>query len=177
MHDDGRIARPSHSGGKAAETALIYREYTDETLTHRSPIASDWQHLGVLGPVIHAEVGDTIRFVFKNNTPFPASVHPDGVFYAKSSEGAPYDVFTVENENLSPWLQHNINTFATHPGTVDTSDVGFNETNMMHSINGLAYGNLQGQTMRVGQHVRWYLMGMGTEVDRRPRSSADTEQR
>ena len=35
----------------------------------------------------------------------------------------------------------------------------------MHSINGYVYGNLPGLTMRKGEHVRWYLMGMGTEVD------------
>jgi hephaestin len=35
----------------------------------------------------------------------------------------------------------------------------------MHSINGYVFGNLPGLTMRRGQRVRWYLMGMGTEVD------------
>jgi hypothetical protein len=28
--------------------------------------------------------------LFKNDTPFPASMHPHGVFYDKASEGAPY---------------------------------------------------------------------------------------
>ena len=36
-------------------------------------------------------MGDTIRVVFRNNGPRPFSVHPHGVFYEKSSEGAPYD--------------------------------------------------------------------------------------
>ena len=36
-------------------------------------------------------MGDTIRVVFRNTCPFPTSVHPHGVFYAKSSEGAPYN--------------------------------------------------------------------------------------
>jgi len=40
--------------------------------------------------VIHAEVGDKIRVVFKNTLPFPASIHPHGVLYDKASEGAPY---------------------------------------------------------------------------------------
>ena len=47
-------------------------------------------HLGVLGPVIRAEVGDTIVVNFRNLTRFPTSVHPHGVFYDKNSEGAPY---------------------------------------------------------------------------------------
>ncbi|HEY6535343.1 MAG TPA: multicopper oxidase domain-containing protein [Candidatus Nitrosocosmicus sp.] len=35
----------------------------------------------MLGPVIHAEVGDTIKMVFKNNAHIPYSMHPHGLFY------------------------------------------------------------------------------------------------
>jgi FtsP/CotA-like multicopper oxidase with cupredoxin domain len=68
-----------------------YREYTDDSFTTLKAIPAKWQHKGILGPVIQAEVGDTIRVVFKNNTRFPASVHPHGVFYEKNSEGTPYN--------------------------------------------------------------------------------------
>jgi len=51
--------------------------------------ASD-AYLGLIGPIIHAEVGDTIVVVFKNNARFALSVHPHGVFYRKDDEGAPY---------------------------------------------------------------------------------------
>jgi manganese oxidase len=67
-----------------------YREYTDASFTRLKPRPAKWQHLGLLGPAIEAEVGDTIKVVFKNNTRFPASVHPHGVFYTKAGEGAPY---------------------------------------------------------------------------------------
>ena len=67
-----------------------YQEYTDATFTTLKPIPNKWKHKGILGPVIQAEVGDTIVVVFKNNTPFPASVHPHGVFYLKNSEGSAY---------------------------------------------------------------------------------------
>jgi len=67
-----------------------YREYTDATFTTLKPRPAKWQHLGLLGPAIEAEVGDTIKVVFKNNTRFPASIHPHGVFYTKAGEGAPY---------------------------------------------------------------------------------------
>ena len=53
----------------------IYREYTDATFTTLKPVQDKWQHLGILGPVIHAEVGDTIKVVFKNNARFPFSIH------------------------------------------------------------------------------------------------------
>ena len=68
----------------------LYFEYTDDTFTTRVERGADWEHLGWLGPLLRAEVGDTIRIVFKNNTQFPASMHPHGVFYQKDSEGAPY---------------------------------------------------------------------------------------
>jgi len=74
--------------GKVYQKAL-YREYTDSTFTTLKPRPQEWEHLGFLGPLLRAEVGDTIRVVFKNNVSFPASVHPHGVFYDKSSEGAP----------------------------------------------------------------------------------------
>ncbi|HJU14445.1 MAG TPA: multicopper oxidase domain-containing protein [Candidatus Nitrosotalea sp.] len=65
----------------------VYRGYTDGTFTTPLPRPA-W--LGILGPVIHAEVGDTIDVVFKNNCTIPASMHPHGVLYDKASEGAPY---------------------------------------------------------------------------------------
>src|SRR5262249_18954431 len=65
----------------------VYREYTDATF--RTPKPRD-ESLGILGPIIRAEVGDTITVEFRNNTPIPVGIHPHGVFYEKSSEGAHY---------------------------------------------------------------------------------------
>ncbi|MDQ1491265.1 MAG: hypothetical protein QOJ23_3779 [Actinomycetota bacterium] len=227
----------------------MYREYTDATFTKLKPRPPEWEHLGDLGPVIRAEVGDTIEVVFRNHTPFPASMHPHGVFYDKNSEGAPYadgtsgadkaddgvapggtytyhwavperagpgpadgssvmwmyhshadeaadvyaglmgviivtrkgmaradgspkDVdrelvvnFEVDNENSSLWADRNIADFPGKPKSIDKNDEGFEESNLMHSINGYVFGNLPGLTMKVGQRVRWYVMAMGTEVD------------
>jgi FtsP/CotA-like multicopper oxidase with cupredoxin domain len=78
----------------------VYREYTDASFTALKPRSDRWQHLGLLGPVIRAEVGDTIRVVFKNNASRPYSVHPHGVFYAKDSEGAPYSDGTSGADKL-----------------------------------------------------------------------------
>jgi FtsP/CotA-like multicopper oxidase with cupredoxin domain len=68
----------------------VYREYTDASFTTLKPRPAEWEHLGILGPVLRAEVGDTIRVVFRNNGQYPYSMHPHGVFYTKSSEGAQY---------------------------------------------------------------------------------------
>jgi FtsP/CotA-like multicopper oxidase with cupredoxin domain len=65
----------------------LYREYTDASFTELVEHPHD-AYRGLLGPIIRAQVGDTIRVFFKNNTPFPASMHPHGVWYDKRNEGA-----------------------------------------------------------------------------------------
>jgi hypothetical protein len=228
----------------------LYRGYTDGSFRHLRTRAGDQKYLGFLGPVIRAEVGDTIKVMFRNTCPFPTSMHPHGVLYAKSSEGAPYadgtsggskaddgvptggrhtyvwrvperagpgpadgssvmwmyhshsdevgdtyagltgpieitargmaradgspnDVdrevfvlFSVMNETASPLLQDSLHTFAKKPYPADPDDdEEFGESNLMHSINGYVFGNQPLITMRKGEHVRWYVMSMGTEVD------------
>ena len=237
-HRIGRVYRKS-----------LYREYTDRTFTTLKPRPAKWKHLGTLGPMIQAEVGDIIKITFRNNTPFPASMHPHGVFYAKSSEGAPYadgtsgadadddavppggthtyvwkvperagpgpmdgstalwmyhshtdevadtyaglvgpmvvtrkgmarpdgsprdvdrefvTMYEVDDENQSLWIHDNIEEKGDGATDADLDDEEFGESNLMHSINGFVYGNIPGLSMRVGDRVRWYVLGMGTEVD------------
>jgi hephaestin len=76
----------------------LYRAYTDETFTELATRPAGWEHLGALGPLFRAAVGDTIIVHFRNNLPFPASMHPHGVFYDKASEGAPSADGTSEAE-------------------------------------------------------------------------------
>lgn len=227
----------------------LYREYTDASFTQLKPRSAEWQHLGALGPVIRAEVGNSVVVVFKNNTGIPASIHVHGLLYDKASEGAAYNdgtmgtlksddgvppggtytyryqvperagpgpgdpsstvwmyhshvdevkdtnsgligaiivtargaaradgspkdvdrefvtLFTVWDENQSWHLAHNIQTFAQDPGAVKPDDEEFQESNLMHSINGYVFGNLPGLTMHKGERVRWYVLSLGTEVD------------
>src|SRR5262245_39163439 len=82
--------------GRLPNAATIYRkaifnEYNDATFKRLKPRSDAWRHLGILGPLIRAEVGDTISVVFKNKASHPFSLHPHGVLYVKSSEGAAYD--------------------------------------------------------------------------------------
>jgi hephaestin len=231
----------------------LYREYTDQTFSTLRERPAAWQHLGFLGPVLHAVVGDHVRIVFKNNLDRPVSIHMHGLRYDKGSEGAPYAddtgpgqqdddavppgavytydysvperagpgpmdpdsvmwmyhshtdevgdtdsglvgpvivtrsgaaradgtprdvdrelvaVFQVSDENRSLDLPANMAGLSAAP---DSDDEAFVESNLMHNINGYVYGNQplgtapgEGMTVRVGQHVRWYLMSMGTEVD------------
>lgn len=82
--------RAAHRIGSVYRKA-VYREYTDATFRTLKPRPSDQRYLGILGPIIHAEVGDTIKVVFKNNASRPYSIHPHGVLYAKADEGSAYN--------------------------------------------------------------------------------------
>jgi FtsP/CotA-like multicopper oxidase with cupredoxin domain len=68
----------------------VFREYTDDTFQTLKPRPAELAHMGILGPVIRAEVGDTIKIVFRNNSANAFSIHPHGVSYAPDSEGAMY---------------------------------------------------------------------------------------
>jgi FtsP/CotA-like multicopper oxidase with cupredoxin domain len=101
--------RGPHRIGTVYRKAL-YREYTDDTFTRLKPRPPEWEHSGILGPILRAEVGDTIRILFKNNATRPYSMHPHGVFYRKDSEGAPYDDGTSgtdkEDDAVPPGKTH-----------------------------------------------------------------------
>lgn len=79
-----------HQIGRVNKKA-VYRQYTDATFSRLKPRSPDEAYLGILGPLLRAEVGDTIQVVFKNNATHPFGMHPHGVLYAKDSEGADYN--------------------------------------------------------------------------------------
>ncbi|KAI3431459.1 hypothetical protein D9Q98_004511 [Chlorella vulgaris] len=81
----GNAIRPGSKFEKAR-----YVEYTNDTFTEKKIRGAQDAYLGLLGPIIRAEVGDVIQVVFKNSLRFPATMHPHGVAYLKSSEGSPY---------------------------------------------------------------------------------------
>jgi manganese oxidase len=224
----------------------LYRAYTDKGFGTLVPRPAGEAYQGLLGPVIRAEVGDTVEVVFRNTCSFPTSMHPHGVRYDKASEGAGYadgtgtthtsaavptgrtvtytwhadersgpgpmegstamwmyhshadeigdvyaglsgflvvtargkarpdgspkdvdrevfGLFEVMDENQSPLLPTNLRRFTR--GAVDLEDEAFGESNLMHAVNGYVYGNGPVLQLRKDQRVRWYLMGMGTEVD------------
>jgi hephaestin len=91
MTGSGAEAKPVQKPVTSSYLKTLYREYTDKTFATLKPRPAEWEHLGFLGPLIRAEVGDTIRVVFRNNSQKAHSMHPHGVFYNKDSEGAPYD--------------------------------------------------------------------------------------
>jgi FtsP/CotA-like multicopper oxidase with cupredoxin domain len=73
--------------GRTQWNKTRYIEYTDGTFSVRKP-QPDW--LGILGPVIRGQVGDTIVVDFLNRGRMPHSIHPHGLRYDKANEGALY---------------------------------------------------------------------------------------
>ena len=238
----------------------MFRDYTDETYSAEKKRPKEWEHLGLLGPFIRAEVGDTIVVHFRNNATQPYSIHPHGVSYERDSEGTPYPdtsmdasglvppggqhtfvwnvperagpgdddgssvvwlyhshnweprdvqagligpmvitrrgmarpdgspkdvdrefaaLFMLIDENTSHYLQQNIDANIQDPKSVNKLDfatmdlegnfnlggTGFAAANFKASINGYIYGNLPMPTMKKGEHVRWYVMTMGGQVN------------
>jgi len=248
-----------HQIGRVNKKA-VYREYTDATFTTLKPRPPEDAYLGILGPILRGEVGDTIQVVFKNNATHPYGMHPHGVLYEKDSEGADYNdgtsgsdkqdacvapgathtytwqvperagpgpndpssvfwlyhshcdelrdvasglfgmivitrrgmalpdgrpkdvdhefatMFIAINENESWYLDDNIRDHTTDPQGVKKDEfglltaagfataianTGFVNTNIKWSINGYIYGNMPTMTMKVGDHVRWYVATLG----------------
>lgn len=85
------VEEEASGSGPRIYRKAVFREYTDATFRTQKPRPPEWEHLAILGPLIRAEVGDTIRVFFKNNTQLTCSMHPHGLQYAKDSEGALYN--------------------------------------------------------------------------------------
>ncbi|XP_063059110.1 ferroxidase HEPHL1-like [Engraulis encrasicolus] len=226
---------------------VMYVSYTDATFSQKTARTEADKHLGILGPIMAAEVGDVLEVTFLNRAVRNFSIQPHGLQYEKASEGAQYQdgetqhrytpgsavapgerytyswqvregpspddppcvsylyfsasdpvkdtnsglvgplkvcrrgfldanaaqsqrmsrdfflLFTVMNENESWYIDDNTRRYGTAQSEPDNED--FQESNKMHSVNGLMYGNLQGLDMCQGERVTWHLFGLGTEGD------------
>ncbi|XP_067424284.1 ferroxidase HEPHL1 [Emydura macquarii macquarii] len=223
-----------------------YVEYTDDTFTRKKNRTEATVHLGILGPVIKAEVGDTLLVTFANKAEKNYSIMPHGVSYSKESEGTPYLdghrklgahvnpsetftykwrvpenvgptasdppcltylyysasdpimdtnsgligpllvcrkntlnhdgtqkgidkefylLFTIFDENISWYLDKNIEVFTGDPSKVNKEDEDFQESNKMHAVNGYLFGNLPGLVMCKDDKVSWHMIGLGTFTD------------
>jgi FtsP/CotA-like multicopper oxidase with cupredoxin domain len=72
-------------GKKTVYTKYRYLQYTDASYSKEVP-QPEW--MGILGPQLQAEVGDTFKVHFKNMADKPLSMHPHGVRYDEDNDGA-----------------------------------------------------------------------------------------
>jgi hephaestin len=56
-------------------------DYASSSFEQPTPIPAEWEHLGIIGPIIRASVNDTINIVFKNNIDFPVNMVPQGASF------------------------------------------------------------------------------------------------
>lgn len=89
---------------------VVYREYADAKFNRLTVRSAEGQYLGILGPLLYGEVGDTLKIFFKNNASRPYSMHPHGVLYQKDSEGSGYNDGTSgkdkEDDSVQPGGTH-----------------------------------------------------------------------
>jgi len=208
---------PDPWAGNTKWNKVRYIEYTDASFSVKKP-QPEW--LGVLGPIIRAEVGDTIMVHFLNRADRHFGIHPHGFRYTKDNEGAHYipagagaevppgGTFTytwLADDSSGPgpadpnsivwWYHSHVHSTVEanlgllgpivvtrrgmarpdgSPRDVDREFVTaffiFNEADgeergLMHGINGRIFGNLRGLEAKNGEKIRWYLLGMGNEID------------
>ena len=67
--------------GKTKFTAYAYRPYSAGFAEPLGPAT-------IPGPLIEAEIGDTIVVNFRNKIDAPVTMHPHGVFYSEEMDGA-----------------------------------------------------------------------------------------
>jgi len=97
-------------------------EYTDGTFTTRKP-QPDW--LGILGPVIRAEVDDEIVVEFLNRGHTGHDMHPHGLRYDKDNEGSLYLPFG-KGDRVAPGQRFTYHWFAnasSGPGPGQSSSI------------------------------------------------------
>ncbi|MGH9522079.1 MAG: multicopper oxidase domain-containing protein [Terriglobales bacterium] len=115
----------------------VFHEYTDDTFKTQKPRPAELAHMGLLGPVIRAEVGDTIKVVFLNRTAFPFSIHPHGVAYNRDSEGAMYadGMEHPEANGLVPAGKQHTYTWEVRPEAGPGPNEGSSKVWLYHSHN------------------------------------------
>ncbi|KAM4608866.1 coagulation factor V [Polymixia lowei] len=86
-----RQEKSLQSSKETTFTKVVFRGYLDSTFTTPDIRGEMEEHLGILGPVIKAEVGQSIMVVFRNKANRPYSLHPNGVSYTKQAEGLAYE--------------------------------------------------------------------------------------
>jgi hypothetical protein len=97
-------------------------EYTDDTFTTKKP-QPEW--LGILGPIIRAEVGDEVVVDFLNRTRLPHNMHPHGLHYDKDNEGSFYLPFG-KGDRVAPgrkYVYHWLANEASGPGPGQPSSI------------------------------------------------------
>uniref|UniRef100_A0A3Q2YA52 Hephaestin n=1 Tax=Hippocampus comes TaxID=109280 RepID=A0A3Q2YA52_HIPCM len=83
---------------------VVYRQFTNDKFTKQMERSADMEHLGIMGPMIHADVGDKVKVVFKNMASRSYSIHAHGVktentnvYHTSPGETHTYEWYVTKN--------------------------------------------------------------------------------
>ncbi|KFQ45995.1 Coagulation factor VIII [Nestor notabilis] len=80
------------------------------------------------------------------------------------SDRTRFVLFSVFDENHSWYLEENIRRFCTDAAHVDIQDPQFYASNVMHTINGFVFDNLE-LKLCLHEVVYWYVLSVGAQTD------------
>ncbi|XP_043105316.1 coagulation factor V [Puntigrus tetrazona] len=80
----------------------VFTQYKDGTFKERAEDKQRKKELGILGPVIRAQIRDVIKIVFKNKASRPYSIYPHGLTIDKAAEGASYPAGGNQTHGIQP---------------------------------------------------------------------------
>uniref|UniRef100_A0A6Q2XRZ2 F5/8 type C domain-containing protein n=1 Tax=Esox lucius TaxID=8010 RepID=A0A6Q2XRZ2_ESOLU len=80
----------------------VYTQYTNAMFTERAENKKRKQELGIIGPVIRAQIRDVIKIVFKNMATRPYSIYPHGLTVDKAAEGVNYPAGGNQTHGVQP---------------------------------------------------------------------------
>ncbi|KAM9762984.1 ceruloplasmin [Menidia menidia] len=105
---------------------VVYRQFTNDKFTKQVERAADVEHLGIMGPMIHANVGDKVRVVFKNMASRPYSIHAHGVKTEspdvhQTGPGETHTYTWYVNKNTGPTPEQEECSVSAYYSTVDVT--------------------------------------------------------
>ncbi|KAM4548230.1 ceruloplasmin [Odontesthes bonariensis] len=107
-------------------TKVVYRQFTNDKFVKQVERAADVEHLGIMGPMIHADVGDKVKVVFKNMATRPYSIHAHGVktespdvYQTKPGETHTYTWYV--NKNTGPTAEQEECSVSAYYSAVDVT--------------------------------------------------------
>uniref|UniRef100_A0A3B4B1Y7 ferroxidase n=1 Tax=Periophthalmus magnuspinnatus TaxID=409849 RepID=A0A3B4B1Y7_9GOBI len=103
---------------------VVYRQYTNDKFTKAVERPPDMAHLGIMGPMIHASVGDKVKVVFKNMASRPYSIHAYGVKtevpkVQETEPGATRNYYWYVTKNTGPTIEQEECSVSAYYSTVD----------------------------------------------------------
>lgn len=105
---------------------VVYRQFTSDKFTKQVERTADMEHLGIMGPMIHTNVGDKVYVVFKNMATRPYSIHAHGVKTEstdvhQTQPGETHTYIWYVNKNTGPTAEQEECSVSAYFSTVDVA--------------------------------------------------------